>query len=113
MEVTQLPQTNSDFGAPWIATARLTSHRSVYLKAENQTMGRKFTDRDGNPWLVREDSRDRWKFEPLQGNRQSGFDINAPGYSKDPYELSTEEMQRILDANQITRRQPKKSPFLD
>ncbi len=74
---------------------------------------RKFTDRDGNPWQILEDSRDRWTFDPLQGNQQRAFDVAPPGYASDPYELSTEEMQRMFDANQTTRSKPKKSPFLD
>jgi len=74
---------------------------------------RKFTDRNGNNWQIREDARDRWTFEPLQGNPHRSFDLRPPGYEADPYELSAEEVQRLLDGNQSARPKPKKSPFLD
>lgn len=74
---------------------------------------RKFTDRDGNTWQIKEDSRDRWTFEPLQGNPLREFEVRPPGYESDPFEMSIEEVQRLVDANQPARRKTKPSPFLD
>ena len=74
---------------------------------------RKFTDRDGNNWQIKEDSRDRWTFQPLQGNPHREWDLRPPGYETDPYELSAEEVQRLFDANQPAPGKPKKSPFID
>jgi hypothetical protein len=74
---------------------------------------RKFTDREGNTWQIREDSRDRWTFEPIQGNSNPSVEARPPGYENDPYEMSTKEMQRLLDASQLGRPKPRRSPFAD
>lgn len=74
---------------------------------------RKFTDRDGNNWQIREEARDRWTFEPLQGNPHGPVEARPPGYENDPYEMSAKEMQRILDANQRGPAKKKPSPFID
>jgi hypothetical protein len=51
------------------------------------------------------------------GNPADPVDAEAPGYQKDPFELSQEELQRMLDEGQrqggAWQRQKKKSPFLD
>ena len=75
---------------------------------------RRFVDRDGAAWLVRDVSRSTWRFEPDSGGR--GVDVPAPGYQQDPFELSTEELQKLLDAVRgpdapAPRRKP--SPFGD
>ena len=36
-----------------------------------------------------------------------------PGYEADPFELSVEELQGLLDAAAPRRKPPGKSPFLD
>ncbi len=74
---------------------------------------RKFTDRDGNVWEVRDVSRNEWDFEPIAGNRQPRRTVSAPGYEKDAFELSVEELQRLFDAGQPARSRKKGSPFLD
>ena len=74
---------------------------------------RKFIDRNGNSWEIRELSRSEWAFEPVQGNREPGKTVNPPGYENDPFDMSNEELQRLLDAPSRGRTTPKKSPFLD
>jgi hypothetical protein len=66
---------------------------------------RKFTDSNGNAWEVRDRSASEWDFEPMLGNR--------PGYEKDPFELSIEELQRMFDSVQPAKLKPKQSPFKD
>jgi hypothetical protein len=74
---------------------------------------RKFTDRDGNSWEVRPASRGEWEFSPVGGNEQRARTAQAPGYEKDPYELSQEELQRLLDASSAPPPRPVKNPFGD
>lgn len=74
---------------------------------------RKFTDRDGNAWEVRDVSRNEWDFEPVGGNREPRRTVPAPGYEKDAFELSVEELQRLFDSGRPTRSRDKPSPFLD
>ena len=59
---------------------------------------RRFTDRQGNRWEVKPRSRHEWHFEPVQGNPEGRRVGNAPGYEQDPFELSEQELTRILDA---------------
>ena len=74
---------------------------------------RLFTDAAGNRWEVRARGRSEWEFEPVEGNPGPAR-LGAPAsYEADPYELSVEELQRLLEAA-APRRPPKtKSPFLD
>ncbi len=75
---------------------------------------RKFTDRDGRSWEIRDRSRSEWRVEPLPGNPGGRTAVSPPGYDNDPFELSNEELQGLLDATGgPTQRRPKKSPFLD
>lgn len=74
---------------------------------------RAFTDRDGNRWDIRVRSRSEWEFEPIGGNPGHARLGSPPGYETDPYELSVEELQRLLDAAAPRRKPPGKSPFLD
>ena len=74
---------------------------------------RRFTDRDGNAWDVHDDSEYEWRLEPVSGGSQSRK-VAAPGYQKDPFELSNEELQRLLDgAGPRHSGGSKKSPFAD
>lgn len=59
---------------------------------------RRLTDRDGQQWEIRDLSSSEWCFEPVSGNSQGRVRVPAPGYEKDPFEVSTEELQRLLDA---------------
>ncbi len=75
---------------------------------------RRFADRDGARWEVRVISRAEWLFDPVEGNAGPARPVGAPGYERDPFELSVEELQRLLDQAPAPRpRPPKKSPFLD
>jgi hypothetical protein len=74
---------------------------------------RRFADRDGRRWEVRVRSRTEWEFEPVDGNPGPARTGARPGYETDPFELSVEELQRLLDraAPPPPRRTP--SPFRD
>jgi len=74
---------------------------------------RRFVDRNGRSWEVRDRSQAEWDFEPVGGNRGPARTAPAPGYERDPYELSIEELQRLLDAAPPPGSRAKPSPFKD
>ena len=74
---------------------------------------RRFVDRDGNSWEVRDRSSSEWEFTPISGNSQPPRLVRAPGYESDPFELSIEEMQHLLDQSAGPAGPKKRSPFLD
>jgi hypothetical protein len=74
--------------------------------------GRRFVDRAGLRWEVRVRSRSEWELEPVDENPGAGRLATPPGYEADPFELSVEELQGLLDAGR-PRRPPGRSPFLD
>ena len=74
---------------------------------------RRFKDRDGRYWDVVARSKREWTFEPVQDNPGPGRTVEPPGYEPDPFELSIEELQGLLDGATPRRRPPGKSPFLD
>jgi hypothetical protein len=78
---------------------------------------RRLIDRDGEAWDIKDHSDSAWRFEPVGGNPADPVDAQAPGYQKDPFELSQEELQQMLDEGQrqggAGQRPKKKSPFLD
>ncbi len=74
---------------------------------------RTFDDRSGNRWEIRTRSRSEWEFEPIEGNPGPARLVTPPGYETDPYELSVEELQRLLDAAAPRAPSKRKSPFLD
>jgi hypothetical protein len=74
---------------------------------------RRFTDRDGNEWEVQDSSGLEWRLLPVSGNQQSQVNVRMPGYESDPFELSTEELQRLLDGARPARTSRSKNPFLD
>ena len=75
---------------------------------------RKFTDRDGYQWEVRDKTSSEWELIPVGSNPGGVTRIRAPGYEKDPFELSAEELQQLLDDDRGTgRRRPAKNPFGD
>jgi hypothetical protein len=75
---------------------------------------RRFRDRDGNDWEVRIPSRDMWELSPVGDNAARPRTVPAPGYERDPYELSLEELQRLLDGSAPTMGHlRRKSPFID
>jgi hypothetical protein len=74
---------------------------------------RTFIDRDGRAWEVRPQSKSEWEFQPTGDNAGPARTGAAPGYEADPFEMSTEELQRLLDAARPPRARPKASPFQD
>ena len=82
---------------------------------------RRLIDRDGETWEVKDQSDSVWRFEPVGGNPADPVEAQAPGYQKDPFELSQGELQRMLDEGQrqggspggAWQRPKKKSPFMD
>ncbi|HKI95567.1 MAG TPA: hypothetical protein VJ992_09780 [Gemmatimonadales bacterium] len=75
---------------------------------------RKFTDRDGHQWEVHDRTRSEWELVPVGGNPNRELRVEAPGYEADPFELSEEELQRLLgDTGGGGTTRKKKSPFLD
>jgi hypothetical protein len=74
---------------------------------------RKFSDRDKQEWEIRPRSRTEWEFSPTGGNRAQPRTVPPPGYETDPYELSQEELQRLLDSSTAQSRRSVKNPFGD
>ena len=74
---------------------------------------RKFVDRDGHEWEVRPRSRSQWDLEPAGMNPGKARSVASPGYEKDPYELSKEELQGLLDGVSPPKARDVKSPFGD
>ena len=75
---------------------------------------RRFNDRSGGAWDVKDVSRSEWEFVPASGAGKP-VRVTAPGYESDPFELSTEELQRMLERaiGEQERRGKRKSPFAD
>ena len=74
---------------------------------------RRFDDRDGNTWEVREDAMRGWAFEPVSGNPHERRTITPPKYQSDPFELSERELQRLIEEDRPERTRKAKNPFLD
>lgn len=74
---------------------------------------RRFTDRDKQQWEIRDVSRSRWEFAPAGDNPHPSRSVAPPGYEQDPYELSQEELQTLLDAASAASKRAVKNPFGD
>jgi hypothetical protein len=74
---------------------------------------RTFRDRQGREWEVRDRSSTEWEFIPGKDNPGVTLWARAPGYEQDPFELSVEELQRLLDAAKPMAPRERKSPFKD
>lgn len=77
--------------------------------------GRKFTDREGHHWEVRDLSHAEWVLEPILDNPGTPRRIKPPRYESDPFELTDQELRRLLEESspEPVVRPPRKSPFLD
>lgn len=74
---------------------------------------RRFVDSDGNEWEVRPRTKSDWDLEPLGRNPHRARSVRSPGYEKDPFELSKEELLRLLGASAAPAPRAVKSPFND
>jgi len=77
---------------------------------------RRFTDRNGQHWDVRDRSKAEWVFEPVLGNPSAPRRVKPPGYESDPFELTDQDLRRLLDESGPWHPEggpPRKSPFLD
>ena len=74
---------------------------------------RRFVDREGHSWEVRDQSRSEWHLEPVSGNPLTKKIVNPPGYEPDPFEMSERELQRLLDSGGSSTRSNRPSPFSD
>ncbi len=76
---------------------------------------RRFDDRSGGAWDVKDVSRSEWEFVPASGRAGKPVRVPAPGYEAEPFELSIEELQRMLEraVGEQERRGKRKSPFAD
>lgn len=74
---------------------------------------RKFKDRQGRGWQARVESKRRWWLEPLPGNEEARRLATPPTYADDPFELSEQELQRVLKGARPSRGAPGPPPFKD
>lgn len=72
---------------------------------------RRFTDRDKLTWEIRPVGRGEWEFSPVGENTGKPRAVPSPGYEKDPYELSQEELQRLLDGAAAAPVRKVRNPF--
>jgi len=59
---------------------------------------RAFQDASGRRWQVKIRSRHQWILEPLSGNPEAPRTVEPPLYAEDPFELSEQELRRILES---------------
>jgi hypothetical protein len=74
---------------------------------------RRFTDREGVTWEVLDRSTSEWELQPVSQTGRGPVRVAAPGYERDPFELSVEELQRLLDGAPRPGSGPRRSPFKD
>ena len=74
---------------------------------------RRFTDRDKRDWEIRPQSSSVWELSPTGENACRPRTVPAPGYEKDPWEMSQEELQRLLDTSTEPPPRARKNPFGD
>ncbi len=74
---------------------------------------RRFTDQEKRVWEIRPGGRSEWEFSPVGENTERPRTVRSPGYEKDPYELSQEELQGLLDGSSAATKRQLKNPFGD
>ena len=72
---------------------------------------RRFTDRDGITWEVRDQTFTDWLLQPMGQPGTAPVRVRAPVQERDPFEVSTEELQRMLDAERPRGASQQKNPF--
>lgn len=73
---------------------------------------RRFADRDGVMWEVRDHTFTEWELQPVGQPDMAPVRVRAPVQERDPFEVSTEDLQRMLDAER-PRGTSSKNPFKD
>lgn len=73
---------------------------------------RRFTDRDGVTWEIRDRLASEWEFTPVEGPGPS-LRVRPPRADQDPFDLSNEALQQLLDAERPGPGGSRKSPFRD
>ena len=75
---------------------------------------RNFVDKQGRKWEIRARTKSEWELVPVGDNRDRERTVRPPGYEPDPFEMSIEELQKLLDEpDTLGRSKPSKSPFKD
>jgi hypothetical protein len=75
---------------------------------------RSFLDQQGRRWEIRVRSKSEWELVPAGDNRERPRWVRPPGYEPDPFEMSVEELQRLLgQPDAMGRSKPGKNPFMD
>ena len=75
---------------------------------------RNFTDASGRKWEIQVRAKSEWELHPAGDNKDRMRIVRPPGYEPDPFEMSIEELQRLLDQGESPgRTRPGKSPFAD
>jgi hypothetical protein len=74
---------------------------------------RRFTDRDGVTWEVRDQTFTEWVLQPVGQPGVAPVRVRAPVQERDPFEVSTEDLQRMLDAERPRGASSRKNPFQD
>lgn len=74
---------------------------------------RRFSDRDGERWEIRERGRGDWEFRPVHGNPAPIHHGRAPHWQTDPFELSEQELQVVLSEATPLGTGAGRSPFRD
>ena len=74
---------------------------------------RRFTDRDGVTWEVRERSIAEWELQPVGQPGVAPVRVRAPAQERDPFEVATVELQRMLDGERPRGASRAKNPFGD
>lgn len=75
---------------------------------------RNFTDKQGRKWEIRVVAKSEWELLPAGDNRERMKTVRAPGYERDPFEMSIEELQKLLEEPDLLgRSKPSKNPFND
>jgi len=72
---------------------------------------RRFVDGEGGRWEIRIEASGEWRFEPVSGNPRPTSRARPPLYARDPFELSEQELQRILGGARPIERRTAPSPF--
>jgi hypothetical protein len=74
---------------------------------------RRFIDRDGITWEVRDHTFTEWELQPMGQPGAAPVRVRAPVQERDPFEVSTEDLQRMLDAERPRGGSARKNPFGD